>query len=132
MPLLIGGAHSSDGQTLNEEWIVLLNTGPGTFHTGGCQIHAAPPGGVKARGRMVATIDPGFAIGPGERRRLVSGTPNKKTHGAPPEDGVPNYHLFVREAYLDRPGVIVRLTRNQVEVCRAVFDPKAASGVAAG
>ena len=132
MPLLIRGAHSSDGQTLNQEWIVLENTGPGTFHTGGCQIYVAPPGGLTARGRVVTTIDPGFAMGPGDRRRLVSGTPNKKTHGAPPEDDVPNYHLFVRESYLGSPGVIVRLTRNQVEVCRAVFEPETDRGVQSG
>jgi len=132
MPLRIHGAHASDGQALNQEWIVLENTGPGSFHTGGCQIVIAPPGGVKAKGRIVATLDPGFPLGPGERRRLVSGMPSKKAHGEPPADDVTNYHLFVRESYLGRPGVIVRLARNQVELCRAVFSPGNDGGVEAG
>jgi len=129
MPLQICGAHASDGKALNDEWIVIENTGPGNFHTGGCQLLVAPPGGVTARGRVVATIDPGFALGPGDRRRLVSGTPSKKAHGEPPADDVPNYHLFVRESYLANPGVILRLARNQVELCRAIYDPKAGGGV---
>jgi hypothetical protein len=131
MPLRIQRAHASDGQALNQEWIVLENTGPGSFHTGGCQLVVAPPGGVKAKGRIVATIDPGFALGPGERRRLVSGTPNKKAHGEAPSDDVPNYHLFVRESYLGHAGAIVRLARNQVELCRAVFAPAKDGGVEA-
>lgn len=129
MPLHIREAHASDGRLLNEEWLVVENSGPGTFHTGGCQVVVAPPGGRTARGRLVATLDPGFALGPGERRRLVSGTPGKKAHGAPPADAVPNYHLFVREAYLDRQGVIVRLLRNQVELCRAAYAPAKQGGV---
>ena len=129
MPLRIRNAHASDGQTLNQEWIVLENTGPGSFHTGGCQLVVAPPGGVNAKGRVVATLDPGFALGPGERRRLVSGMPSKKEHGEPPTDDVVNYHLFVRESYLGQPGAIVRLARNQVEICRAVFAPSKDDGV---
>jgi hypothetical protein len=131
MPLRIREAHASDGRLLNEEWMVVENTGPGSFHTGGCQVVVSPPGGRTARGRVVATLDPGFALGPGERRRLVSGTPNKKAHGSPPADAVPNYHLFVRESYLEQAGVIVRLLRHQVELCRAVFVPGKIGGVEA-
>ena len=41
------------------------------------------------------------------------------------------YHLLQREGLLQRDGTIIRLTLNQTEVARLVYDPNAPSGVSA-
>ena len=75
-----------------------------------------------ARPRVVTTIKAGLVIQPGERVRIVSGSSGKKSHGeAPPEEGARNFFLFLKAGYLDRSGLLVRLSNRQVEVCRATF-----------
>jgi hypothetical protein len=113
---------------LNEEWFVLENVGDQPFSTAGCAVGTARGSG---RLRIVGTLDPGFTLAPGEKVRVVTGNPGKKQHGKPPETAdVKNYHLFQVEPLLTGPGSAVALALRQHEVVRAMFDPKAAHGVA--
>jgi hypothetical protein len=115
---------------LNEEWFVLENKGEGPFSTSGCAVGIGRGSG---RLRGVGTLDPGFTLAPGEKVRVVTGNPGKKQHGKPPEvEGVRNYHLFQAEPLLAAgAGTSVALSLRQHEVARALFDPKAKTGVAA-
>jgi hypothetical protein len=69
---------------------------------------------------------------PGDKVRVITGTPSKKSQGTPPEagsDGTRNYHLFLREAVLQKPGQIVSVQLKQMELARAVFSPEAKDGL---
>lgn len=129
MPLVIREIHAApEPGLINQEWIVVENTGPAPVHTGGLRITVQPP---KQRPRDVGTIDPGTAIPPGARQRIVSGSPGRRSLGAAPEDATPNYCLFLKAGWL-RPDAVVRLQRNQMELAVAAYDPSAPSGVRAG
>ena len=112
---------TTEKKRLNEEWIEIVHEGEGTFNTEGCAITTAMGGG---RQRNVTTLKAGLVVHAGERVRLVSGSSGKKSHGDPPsEEGVRNFHLYLKVPYLERPGVIVRLVNQQhSEVCQATYD----------
>lgn len=119
MPLVIRELHPASSATaLNEEWIVIENTGGGQISTAGCTVSVK--GKKTGRTRSLGTLDPGFFIKPGEKVRLITGSPAKKNQGTPPAegDGVRNYHLFLREPVLQGPGV-VGLYLKQHEMCSA-------------
>ena len=128
MALVFRALHSATSpELLNEEWIVLENTGPGVLTAAGWTL-ALSSGG--KRPHPLGTLQPGFTLKPGERIRLVTGTPSKKSQGAPPpEEGVRNYHLFLKEPVLPRPAVTVMVQLKQQEMARAVFDPTAPDGI---
>lgn len=112
-------ATASHKKHLNEEWLELLNEGDAPFNGEGCALTVARGGG---RPRTVTTLKAGLVVHPGERVRLVSGSPGKASHGQPPEaPDVRNFHLFLKAPYLDRPGLTVRLVNQQhTEICRGV------------
>jgi hypothetical protein len=118
-------------EALNQEWIVLENTGGTVFRSHGCSLEVARSRGGRGH-RLGTTIDPGFLLRPGERIRMVTGTPGRKIDGPPPsEEEIKNYHLFLKAPVLaDGRGTVVRLVLNQVELCHATFDPDAPSGIA--
>ena len=127
--LVIREIRSPGGKgLLNEEWFVLENTGDKPFSTNGVSLGVGRGNG---RLRVLGTIDPGFTLQPGEKMRVVTGNPGKKSHGKAPEDETKNYHLFQGDFLLAGPGAVVGLVLKQHEVVRAIFDPKAAGGVAA-
>ena len=113
---------------LNGEWILVLNDSETAFNTEGCSISIGKAG---TRPRTVTTLQAGLVIRGKETCRLISGSSGKTSHGeAPPEEeGVRNIHLFLKGPYLERGGLIVRLMNKQLELCRAVYDPEAPSGI---
>ena len=131
MPLVIRTLHRAEKpELLNEEWIVVENTGPGPLTSSGWSVSVGK--GKGQRPSSLGTLSPGFMIKAGEKVRLVTGTPSKKAQGTPPpEDGVKNYHLFLREPVLSRPGQLLFIQLKQMEIARAVFDPQAPEGVRA-
>jgi hypothetical protein len=113
---------------LNEEWMLLENTGPGVLSAKGWSIEVQRG---THRPRALGTLEPGFLLQPGEKVRLVTGTASRKAQGTPPpEEGVKNYHLFLREPILAQPGLILHVKLKQLEVARATFDPEAKHGIA--
>jgi hypothetical protein len=115
-------------ELLNEEWIVLENTGPGLLNSGGWSIEVSRG---KGRPRPLGQLKPGFVLQAGEKIRLVTGTASKKAQGAPPvEEGLKNYFLFLREPLLAAKGIVLHVRLNQHELARAQFDPDAKSGIA--
>jgi len=115
---------------LNDEWMVLENGGQNDFVAQGCRVTVAR--NPQARGGLVGTIDPGFALHPGEQIRLVTGSPGRKAHGSPPDETstLKNYHLFLGGPVLLGAGTTVRLVLNQIEMAKATFDPAAKDGLA--
>ena len=108
---------------LNEEWLVLENTGPGVLTAAGWTLSVAAPG---KRPRPLGTLQPGDKV------RLVTGTPSKKSQGTPPaEDGIKSYHLFLKEPVLARGGLTVSIHLKQLEVAKAVYDPQGPEGIRA-
>jgi hypothetical protein len=132
MPLIFRELHRAKSpDSLNEEWLVLENTGPNVINAQGCAITVAKRG--SDRGRPLGTLDPGFILKPNEKIRLVTGTPSKKAQGTPPEDkDLRNYHLFLKEPVLSGPGIVVRVAIKQQELAKAVFAPTADNGIEAG
>lgn len=131
MALVFRTLHpASKPELLNEEWIVLENTGPGVLTAAGWTLAVAGPG---KRPRALGTLQPGFTMQPGDKVRLVTGTASKKSQGTPPaDDGIKSYHLFLKEQVLPRGGLTVTISLKQLEVARAVYDPQAAEGIRAG
>ena len=129
MALIFREAHATaDKKRINEEWFVLENSGATSVSTAGLKVISGRKG---KPGSVLGVIDPGFMLQPGEKILMVSGVPDKKSHGDPPSrDGMRTYHLFQREPILQGDGTILRLAMNQMEVARLVFDPHAPSGVA--
>jgi hypothetical protein len=115
---------------LNEEWLLLENTGPNPVNAQKCDLTVARR--ANERPHPLGTLDPGFILKPNEKIRLVTGTPSKKAQGTPPEekDDVKNYHLFLREPVLTAPGMVVRVSIKQQELARAVFAPDKKGGIA--
>ncbi|MDB4971368.1 MAG: hypothetical protein JWN44_7057 [Myxococcales bacterium] len=113
---------------LNDEWMLLENTGPNVVavHKGDLTVARR----ATDRPHPLGTLDPGFILQPKEQIRLVTGTPSKKAQGAPPDEKeVKNYHLFLKEAVLKAPGVVVRVAIKQQELARAVFAPGKKGGI---
>lgn len=129
MPLVIRTLHRpKNTEHLNEEFVLLENTGPGPINAHGCAVTVAR--GPHDWPRPLGTLDPGFVLHPNEKIRLVTGTPSKKAQGTPPEEkDVKNYHLFLKEPVLARPGTIVCVSLKQLELARAVFQPDAPHGI---
>ena len=122
MSIVIKEAHPAPrSEALNEEWMILENAGPAPLHLGGVMVTRSPKR--TERGRVVATISPGFLLKVGERVRLVTGSAGKKAHGSPPpeEEGVRNCHLLLNESLLGKAGV-VRLLLRQLELCSVATD----------
>jgi hypothetical protein len=129
MALRIVQIHAAkQPDALNSEWFVVENTGDKPFSTKNCALGTAFGG---QRPRPLGTLDPGFVINPGEKYRIITGNPGRKAHGAPPDDAIPNYHLFLGDAVLKKPGIVLALSLRTLELARAVFDPDAKTGVAA-
>ena len=114
---------------LNEEWLLLENTGPNvvTAHKVDLTVARRP----SERPHPLGTLDPGFILHPNEKIRLVTGTPSKKAQGTPPEEKgeIKNYHLFLREPVLTTPGMVVRVSQKQQELARAIFSAKNKAGI---
>jgi len=130
MPLVFRELHKSKSpDLLNEEWLLLENTGPNVVTAQKVELTVARR--ASERPHPLGTLDPGFILHPNEKIRLVTGTPSKKAHGTPPEekDAVKNYHLFLREPVLTTPGMIVRVSQKQQELAKAVYAPKAKHGI---
>jgi len=129
MALMFREAHAApDRKKLNEEYFILENTGASAIGTAGMQVIGGRQG---KRGSLLGVIDPGFVLQPGEKIVVVSGVPGKKAHGDPPtREGLRTYHLFQHDGLLRGAGTILKLTLNQYEVARLVFDPAAPDGVA--
>jgi hypothetical protein len=132
MALIFRELHRAKSpDALNEEWLVLENTGPNPINAQGCALTVARR--ANDRARPLGTLDPGFILKPNEKIRLVTGTPSKKAQGTPPDDKeLRNYHLFLREPVLSGPGIVVRLASKQLELAKAVFAPAADNGIEAG
>jgi|SRR5579871_2072334 len=115
-------------ELLNEEWMVLENTGTGILNSAGWSVEVSRG---KGRSHPLGQLKPGFVIHAGEKIRLVTGTASKKAQGTPPpEEGMKNYFLFLREPVLQAPGTVLHVKLNQHELARATFDPDAKSGIA--
>jgi len=113
---------------LNEEWLVLENTGPNVVTVQKCDLTVAKR--ATDRPHPLGTLDPGFILQPNEKIRLVTGTPSKKAQGTPPDEkAMKNYHLFLREPVLTAPGMVVRVAIKQQELARAVFAPEKKGGI---
>src|SRR4051794_33105226 len=114
---------------LNEEWLVLENTGPNVVALQKCDLTVARR--PTDRPHPLGTLDPGFILQPNQKIRLVTGTPSKKAHGTPPDekDDVKNYHLFLREPVLTTPGMVVRVSQKQQELAKAIYAPKSKDGI---
>jgi hypothetical protein len=116
---------------LNTEWVVLENDGKMPFITRGCGMTVGRRG--QARRRELGIIDPGFVLKPGERVRMLTGSPGGKEEGTPPEDGVDgvtNYYLLLPGTYLQGAGTVLTLTLRGQVVSKGEHDPEAAAGVA--
>jgi hypothetical protein len=117
-------------KALNSEWVVLENDGEAPFQARGSSMTVGRRG--SGKNVVLGTLDPGFVLGPGERIRLCTGTPGTRAHGAPPQDDVKNYHLFLPKAYLGGgAGALLSLTLRGQVVCKAEFDPAQPNGIAA-
>jgi hypothetical protein len=130
MPLLIRELHkASKADMLNEEWLLIENTGPNPWNAHGCALTTART--ENDRPRPLGTLDPGFVLQPNEKIRLVTGSPSKKAQGTPPDEKqVKNYHLFLKEQMLLKPGTVIRVALKQAELARAIWSPEAKNGIA--
>ena len=128
MSVKIKALHGlSEPGKLNTEWMVVINEGEAPFNAESCSITVAKG---QARPRTVTTFKAGLVIKGGETCRLVTGSSGKKSHGdAPVEENVRNVHLFLKAAYLEKGGSVVRLMNRQLEVGKAVFEPDAETGI---
>jgi hypothetical protein len=129
MALLFRSLHRSPAkEALNEEWLILENTGPNPVNAHGCALTVAK--NEHQRPRPLGTLDPGFVLHPNEKIRLITGSPAKKSQGKPPEEKeMKNYHLFLREPVLAHPGIVVRVAMRQLELAKATFKPDAPDGL---
>jgi len=118
---------AKDSKSLNTEWFVVENVGDTPFSTKNC---ALGTGHGNQRPKALGTLDPGFVVNPGEKYRIITGKPGKKAHGVPPEDKIPNYHLFLGAPVLKGAGIVLSLTLRTMEIARATYDPAAKTGIA--
>ena len=82
-PGLPRAAQAEAPDALNEEWLLLENTGPNVVNGAG---RADRGQGAEQRPHPIGTLEPGFILQPNEKIRLVTGTPSKKAQGTPPDD----------------------------------------------
>ena len=133
MSLVFREIHAAPEETnLNQELFVLENTGTAPFNSAGCAVMVnKKSNGPKKYPRPLGNLDPGFVLKPGQKIRVVTGSPGKKAQGTPPaeSDDLKNYHLFLAGSMLLGPGCEIRLALRQHEVARGVFDPAAKTGV---
>ena len=120
---------SENPEALNSEWVILENVGKTPFNTRGCGMTVGRRGSAKKS--LLGIIDPGFVLAPGERMRMLTGNPGTQVHGPGPEDGVPNYHLFLPRIYLNGAGTVLTLVLRGLPVSKAEYDPSQPGGVAA-
>jgi len=120
---------SENPEALNAEWVILENDGKAPFNTRGCGMTVGRRGSAKKS--LLGIIDPGFVLAPGERMRMLTGNPGTQVHGPGPEDGVPNYHLFLPRIYLNGAGTVLTLVLRGLPVSKAEYDPSQPGGVAA-
>jgi hypothetical protein len=130
MPLVIHVLHAAPKpDLLNEEWMIVQNAGPGPLSAAGWTLEVGKKG---QRPHPLGTLQPGFLLQPGERMRLITGTASKKAQGVPPiEEGLKNYHLFLREPVLKTPGLVLQFKLKQHLIASVTFDPNAPTGIAA-
>jgi hypothetical protein len=119
---------SEHPEALNSEWVILENDGKIPFNTRGCGMTVGRRGSAKKS--LLGIIDPGFVLAPGERMRMLTGNPGTQAHGPAPEDGVPNYHLFLPRTYVQGPGTVLTLVLRGLPVAKAEFDPAQSGGLA--
>ena len=119
---------SENPEALNSEWVILENDGKTPFNTRGCGMTVGRRGSAKKS--LLGIIDPGFVLMPGARMRMLTGNPGTQAHGPAPEDGVPNYHLFLPRVYLQGPGTVLTLVLRGLPVSKAEFDPTQPGGIA--
>ena|GEM_PF-589296 len=121
---------ATDPAELNTEWVVLANDGKVLFSTRGCGMSVSRRG--KKGHSQLGIIDPGFVLQPGEKVRMLTGSPGSEAQGTPPEDGVDgvkNYYLLLPRPYLKGAGTVLTVTLRGLPVCKAEFDPAGATGV---
>lgn len=122
--------HPAEDKTLlNTEWVVLANDGTLPFATRGCGMSVGRRG-QKKRSEL-GIIDPGFVLKPGERVRMLTGSPGRKDEGDPPDDGIYNYYLLLPKTYLQGAGTVLTVTLRGLAVCKAEHDPAGEHGLAA-
>jgi len=119
---------SEHSEALNSEWVILENDGKIPFNTRGCGMTVGRRGSAKKS--LLGVIDPGFVLAPGERMRMLTGNPGTQAHGPAPEDGVPNYHLFLPRTYVQGPGTVLTLVLRGLTVAKAELDPAQPGGLA--
>lgn len=122
---------AADPAELNTEWVVLANDGKAPFNTRGCGMTVSRRG--KSGRTELGIIDPGFVLKPGERVRMLTGSPGATKQGTPPEDGVDgikNYYLLLPRPYLRGAGTVLTVTFKGAPVCKAEHDPTNPAGVA--
>jgi hypothetical protein len=119
---------AGDPQHLNTEWVVLENDGKNPFQTRGCGMTVSKRG--EKRRSQLGIIDPGFLLAPGDKVRMLSGSPGREAEGPVIEDEIRNYFLLLPKLILQGPGTVLTLTLRGLAVCKAEFDPSKPSGVA--
>jgi hypothetical protein len=119
---------AGDPQHLNTEWVVLENDGKNPFQTRGCGMTVSKRG--EKRRSQLGIIDPGFLLAPGDKVRMLSGSPGREAEGPVIEDEIKNYYLLLPKLILQGPGTVLTLTLRGLAVCKAEFDPTRPSGVA--
>jgi hypothetical protein len=121
---------TDDPEALNSEWVILENDGKQPFNTRGCGMTVGRRGSAKKS--LLGIIDPGFVLLPGQRMRMLTGSPGTQAHGPVPEDATPNYHLFLPRAYLlGGAGTVLTLVLRGLPVSKAEYDPAQPGGLAA-
>ena len=121
---------AADGpELLNTEWVILANEGTLPFNTRGCGMSVGRRG--QKRRSELGIIDPGFVLKPGERVRMLTGSPGRKDEGDPPDDGITNYYLLLPKPYLQGAGTVLTVTLRGLAVCKGEFDPAGEHGLAA-
>jgi len=130
MSLRIVEIHRGESaKKLNTEWFVLLNEGDKALSTKDCSLSTGKGKSI-GKHRSLGTMDPGFVIAPGEKVRVVTGNPGKKSQGAAPDDGLRNYSLFLGALIVQGPGTVLTLSLRSHVLASATFDPNEAGGVA--
>ncbi|WP_428262639.1 hypothetical protein [Haliangium sp.] len=119
---------AADADALNNEWFVVENRGDKPFSTRNCTLSVGRRG--KRKKTQLGQIDPGFVIGPGEKVRVVTGHPGRKSHGPMPDDDMNNYSLFLGAPVLrGGAGTELILALRSLPLAKAIFDPDATGGV---
>jgi hypothetical protein len=119
---------AADADHLNTEWVVLENDGKAPFQTRGCGMTVSVRGTTKRS--QLGIIDPGFVLGPGDRMRMLTGSPGKDADPPPDEAGIKNYYLLLPRPYLRGAGTVLTLTLRGMPICKAEHDPAAEAGLA--